>query len=133
MTCSARWRLYGRAVAAVADCVFCSIVAGSASATVVHRWDDAIAITPLNPVTPGHVLVIPVEHVSDATVNPEVTAAVMRRVAELAEPPCNIITSAGAEATQSVLHLHVHLVPRFRGDGLALPWTGQAALGDDRG
>jgi histidine triad (HIT) family protein len=109
----------------VAECVFCSIVAGSAPAAIVRRWDDAIAIVPLNPVTPGHVLMIPAEHVSDATVDPDVTAVAMRRAAELAEPPCNIITSAGAEATQSVAHLHVHIVPRRKGDGLALPWTGQ--------
>jgi histidine triad (HIT) family protein len=109
----------------VADCPFCSIVAGTSPATVVRHWHDAIAIVPLNPVTPGHVLVIPAEHVEDATVDPEVTAVVMRRSAELAEPPCNIITSAGAEATQSVAHLHVHIVPRRKGDGLALPWTGQ--------
>jgi histidine triad (HIT) family protein len=51
-----------------------------------------------------------------------VTAAVMRRAAELATPPCNIITSAGTEATQTVFHLHVHIVPREAGDGLELPW-----------
>jgi histidine triad (HIT) family protein len=39
--------------------------------------------------------------------------------------PCNIITSVGAEATQTVFHLHLHVVPRRFGDGLALPWTGQ--------
>jgi len=37
--------------------------------------------------------------------------------------PCNVITSVGREATQSVFHLHVHVVPRREGDGLALPWT----------
>ncbi len=37
--------------------------------------------------------------------------------------PCNLITSAGREATQTVFHLHIHVVPRRDGDGLALPWT----------
>jgi diadenosine tetraphosphate (Ap4A) HIT family hydrolase len=42
---------------------------------------------------------------------------------------CNFITSAGAAATQSVPHLHVHVIPRRDGDGLALPWTGQQESG----
>lgn len=84
-----------------------------------------MAIVPLNPVTEGHVLVIPRWHVVDAVQEPQVTADVMRCAAELAERPCNIITSSGGEATQSVFHLHVHVVPRREGDGLALPWTDQ--------
>jgi histidine triad (HIT) family protein len=48
----------------------------------------------------------------------------MSAAAELATPPCNIITSAGSDATQTVFHLHLHVVPRRAGDGLALPWTG---------
>src|SRR5436305_1197385 len=104
-------------------CVFCRIVEGTEPATIVRRWATAIAIVPLNPVTDGHVLVLPTDHVRDATVRPEVTARVMRRAAQLAYPPCNIITSAGAEASQSVPHLHIHVVPRREGDGLMLPWT----------
>lgn len=107
------------------NCVFCKIVAGEAPADVVKSWPDAIAIVPLNPVTPGHVIVLPRHHVADATADPEMTAYTMWRAASLAGPPCNIITSAGVEATQSVWHLHIHVVPRREGDGLALPWTGQ--------
>ena len=51
----------------------------------------------------------------------------MRRAAELMaeRPAANLITSKGREATQSVFHLHVHVVPRAAGDGLPLPWTPQ--------
>ena|SRR5579859_4864841 len=108
------------------DCVFCRIVAGTEPATIVRRWTDAIAIVPLSPVVGGHTLVIPHEHVQDALDAPYVTAQVMLRVASIAAPPCNIITSVGAEATQTVFHLHVHVIPRHPGDGLALPWTGHA-------
>jgi histidine triad (HIT) family protein len=98
------------------DCPFCAIVAGRAPAEIVHEWDDALAIVPLNPVTKGHLLVIPKVH------------ATMRRASELAaEQWCNVITSRGRVATQSILHLHIHVVPRREDDGLALPWTGQAA------
>ena len=116
-----------------ARCVFCDIVAGIAPATIVHRWPDtndrfdAVAIAPLNPVTVGHLLVIPARHVPDFTADPEVAATVMRYAAEIAEPPANVITSAGRDATQTVEHLHLHIVPRRYGDGLTLPWTGQTS------
>lgn len=106
-------------------CVFCDIIAGQAPATIVRTWQDAIAIVPLNPVTEGHTLVIPAAHVRDVAENPEVSALTMGAAAELAAEagPCNVITSRGAEATQTVPHLHLHVVPRRAGDGLALPWA----------
>lgn len=109
----------------MSPCVFCEIADGRGPATVIRRWSDAVAIVPLNPVVDGHLLVLPTSHVSDATEDPQVTAATMRRAAELAQPPCNIIASAGLEATQTVFHLHLHIVPRRADDGLALPWTGR--------
>jgi histidine triad (HIT) family protein len=104
-------------------CVFCEIVAGTAPAKVVATWPDAIALVPLTPVVDGHTIVIPRRHVPDLAADPDVAAAVMRRTAEIATPPCNIITSAGSAATQTVFHLHLHIVPRTPGDGLALPWA----------
>ena len=102
--------------------MFCQIIDGEAPATIVRRWSDAVAIVPLGPVTPWHLLVIPTVHVRDALADPSVTAAVFRAAAEIAPHPCNLITNVGREATQSVFHLHVHIVPRAEGDGLALPW-----------
>jgi histidine triad (HIT) family protein len=106
-------------------CPFCEIVAGRAPATVVREWDDVLAIVPLGPVVDGHVLVIPREHVTDFADDPVVSATTTYRAAELAaesSQPMNLITSRGKAATQSVFHLHLHLVPRAEGDGLALPW-----------
>ncbi|MFJ1796523.1 HIT family protein [Kitasatospora griseola] len=110
-------------------CVFCAIAAGLAPAQVVARWPEALAIVPLNPVADGHLLVLPTCHVPDAAFDPAVTAVTMRRAAELAQGagPANLITSIGAEATQTVRHLHIHLVPRRTYDGLHLPWTGSSA------
>jgi histidine triad (HIT) family protein len=107
------------------DCVFCRIVAGQAPATVIRRWPCAVAIAPRHPVTPGHVLVIPSVHVADVGTDAAVSAVAMLAAAELAaeHPACNVITSRGPEATQTVFHLHLHVVPRRVGDGLSLPWT----------
>jgi histidine triad (HIT) family protein len=109
------------------ECVFCDIVAGRNATTAGLHWPDAVAFTPLDPVTPGHTLVIPKVHVPDAGADPEVSKAVMGRAAEVARlfDSYNIITSSGAPATQSVRHLHLHIVPRYLGDGLPLPWTPQ--------
>ncbi|MDI3406045.1 HIT family protein [Streptomyces cavernicola] len=111
------------------SCVFCSIAAGQAPATVVREWDDVIAIRPLGPVTPGHVLVIPRRHVADVGEDPQVSARAMVCAAELAGelPAANVITSKGSAATQTVFHLHIHVVPRIEGDALPLPWTPQQA------
>ncbi|MFC7330842.1 HIT family protein [Marinactinospora rubrisoli] len=111
------------------SCPFCAIVAGVAPATVIREWGDAIAIVPLNPVTPGHWLVIPRAHVRTAAESPAVYGAVSARAAELvSHTDANLITSIGSAATQTVDHLHVHIVPRTAGDGLALPWTGQGGV-----
>lgn len=108
-----------------ADCAFCDIVAGRAPATIIREWPDAIAIRPRRGgVNDSHVLVIPRTHVDDAGENPAVTAAVMARAAELLaeRPAANLITSKGWEATQTVYHLHAHVITRTKGDGLMLPW-----------
>ncbi|MER7053422.1 HIT domain-containing protein [Streptomyces sp. NPDC000351] len=105
-------------------CPFCEIVAGLAPAEIVEEWPEALAIVPLNPVVEGHVLVLPREHVRDFVDHPAVSAATMRCAAELVAGlgSYNLITSKGRAATQSVFHLHLHLVPRAVDDGLALPW-----------
>jgi len=114
----------------VGDCVFCDIVNGLAAKPKRYREcgvDPVSAFEPLNPVTPGHTLIVPWEHVEDARTDEDVSALCMRwaSIAALSMHSSNIITSIGAAATQSVTHLHLHVVPRREGDGLALPWTGQ--------
>lgn len=106
-------------------CVFCRIVGGREPAEMVNEWPLAVAFQPLNPVTEGHTLIVPRQYVRDVTENPRLSAATMWAAAQHAQnwAACNIITSAGVDATQTVFHLHLHVVPRRPGDGLALPWT----------
>lgn len=106
-------------------CVFCQIVTGEAPATIVREWPGALAFVPLAPVVEGHTLVIPKRHVPDFAAYADDSAEAMFAAAQLARDmggPMNLITSKGREATQSVFHLHLHLVPRKADDGLALPW-----------
>jgi histidine triad (HIT) family protein len=109
-------------------CVFCEIIAGRSEVEWIlmpDTWHDAVAFIPLDPVTEGHCLIVPKVHVKDFGQDPEVFAATARRAAELmrfTDRPMNIITSRGKAATQSIFHLHLHLVPRQENDGLALPW-----------
>lgn len=121
------------------DCVFCGRIERGEYDDELSLPGSVAVFEPLNPVTPGHLLVVPFEHVRDAAEKPHVTAMVMEHAARLlknfsspAEPhpyQANIITSVGPDASQSVFHFHAHIVPRRAGDGLALPWAGQARRG----
>ena len=111
-----------------ADCAFCD--PARLPEHEVRHSPGGLAyrvFEPLDPVTPGHLLVVPVDHVADATEDPGVAAGAMFVAAGLAvqHDAANIITSIGTPATQSVFHLHVHVVPRREDDGLHLPWTDQ--------
>jgi histidine triad (HIT) family protein len=119
----------------VADCPFCERIAAG---EYDYHDDHSVAFQPLNPVTPGHFLVVPRRHIANALepFAPILLGGTMRLAAILARQmdltDCNFINSAGAAATQTVWHLHVHVVPRREGDGLHLPWTGQSALPEGR-
>ena len=110
------------------DCPFCDRIAAG---EFDYSDDHSVAFQPLNPVTPGHFLVMPRRHVTTALepFAPIVLGGTMRLAAILARQmdllDCNFINSAGPLATQTVFHLHVHVVPRRKSDGLHLPWTGQ--------
>ena len=106
-------------------CVFCSIARGETSASVVVREGGFCAFLDARPVFKGHVLVVPVEHTPDIAALPEPDVgplfSLARRIAAAVEKG---LGSQGAflcvnnKVSQSVAHLHVHVVPRTKGDGL---------------
>lgn len=106
-------------------CPFCLRVRNGEFIGGDHR---AVIFEPLNPVTPGHLLIVPRTHVKDAAAAPDITAytyEVAARAAKELGEQFNLITSAGPSATQSVRHLHIHYIPRKEKDGLLLPWSNQ--------
>jgi histidine triad (HIT) family protein len=114
------------------DCLFCKIVAGDIPATKVHEDDDTIAFMDINPATRGHLLVIPRRHARDLhEIGDDDLAAVARtakrlaaRVVErLGADGVNLHQSNGEVAWQTVFHFHVHVIPRYQGDPLRLPWV----------
>lgn len=107
------------------DCVFCDT---SKINSKIRDHGDVMVFEPLNPVVQGHLLVVPKAHVSDFAENKQISSRTMEVAAEIAAHlggDYNLITSKGKAATQSVMHLHIHLIPRKQGDGIHLPWTGQ--------
>lgn len=110
------------------ECVFCKIVRGEASARIVEERIHTLIFHPLNPVVPGHLLVIPKRHVDNFATDPLISGYTAVRASEYVKDTdgeYNLITSKGPNATQTVRHLHFHIVPRWPNDGLALPWSGQ--------
>ena len=104
-------------------CPFCDRIARQ---EFDPKTADSMVVTfePLAPVTPGHLLVVSRSHIRTAHDDPITAGFAMQKAATLARGgDYNIITSIGPAATQTVDHLHVHLVPRRHGDGLALPWN----------
>ena len=114
------------------DCLFCKIVAGEIPSTIVDSDERTVAFMDINPGTRGHALVVPRNHSRDLLeIDPEDLAAVAQagqRLAKVAKATLdadgiNLINSCGAPAWQTVFHFHLHVIPRYEGDPLRLPWT----------
>jgi len=112
------------------SCVFCDIVVGSAEASIAHEDERLLAFCDLNPVNPGHLLVIPKVHgagladleESDGQLMFTVAqrlAAAIRRSGVRCEG-VNLFLADGEAAGQEVFHVHLHVFPRYRGDRFRL-------------
>jgi len=111
------------------DCIFCAIVKGEAPASFTHQDDSVVAFMDIQPITHGHMLVVPRAH---AVLMQDVdeTAAmrafrVARHMAALARQTlgaagANLLVMDGEAAFQDVPHFHIHVIPRYAGDGFGL-------------
>lgn len=106
-------------------CAFCSIVSGEVAAEVVWRTADSLAFLDHRPLFPGHVLLIPAQHIATLADLPAAQVGPLFQAAQSLERA--VEAALGAEGTfiavnnvvsQSVPHLHIHIVPRRKGDGL---------------
>jgi histidine triad (HIT) family protein len=123
-----------------AACIFCRIVAGREKASFVAQGTDAVAFLDLHPINEGHTLVVPRKHAPSIGEVDEVAAVAMwsmarriaaaLRVSGLRCEALNFFLADGAAAGQEVFHSHLHVIPRFEGDGFGIkfpPHYGAAA------
>ena len=120
----------GRAKDDGTECVFCRIAAGAEPASMVRADDEVLAFLTHQPVNAGHVLVVPRAHVAGLSGLPDETGTAMWRLARevaatLRQDPAwsdgvNLHLSDGDAAGQHVFHVHLHVIPRFHGDGLRI-------------
>ncbi|MFD1524809.1 HIT family protein [Halolamina salina] len=108
------------------DCIFCSIVSGEIPGRIVAETDHAVAFLDANPLAPGHTLVVPKQHYGRLSDVPgDEAAELFDAVHELSAAvedaldadAVSIGINDGEAAGQEIPHTHVHLVPRFDGDG----------------
>jgi histidine triad (HIT) family protein len=114
------------------SCVFCKIVAGAIPCFRLAEDARTLAFLDINPVHPGHALVVPKAHAPDLLESQDedlgAAIAMARRVARaiatvLRPDGINLLRANGPGAAQSVRHLHLHVLPRGMNDGLPLNWT----------
>jgi histidine triad (HIT) family protein len=124
-------------MAADPDCVFCRIVSGELPSTRIDEDERTVAFMDINPATRGHALVVPREHSTDLLdIEADDLAAVtamgqrlaQRQKERLGADGVNLLNSCGQVAWQTVFHFHLHVIPRYAGDPLRLPW--EPAPGD---
>jgi len=111
-------------------CTFCDLIRGAGEVSICYEDAVAIAFLDIQPVNPGHVLVVPREHYEVLQDIPRDVGAHLYMVAAKLIPrvqtasgatDMNIVVNSGAAAGQNVMHYHIHLIPRREGDGFDVP------------
>lgn len=111
------------------ECVFCEILRGDSPASFTYQDDTVVAFLDVQPITHGHMLVVPREHaVLMSDLNETVAMRTFRVARQLSSVVRNILGASGVNlfvadgetAFQDVPHFHVHVIPRYAGDGFSL-------------
>ena len=121
----------------IRHCIFCEIVHGAGEASICYEDAAAIAFMDIQPVNPGHVLVVPRAHYESLNDVPHEVALRLFDVALRLSPmvrrlsgsdDLNVVVNSGEAAGQNIFHYHVHLIPRRAADGfdIPLPFHGSA-------
>jgi len=113
------------------DCIFCKLANGDIPTNTIYEDDDFRVILDAAPAAKGHSLILPKNHADNLFELDDATAAkvlsLARTVAEkmkstLGCDGVNLVQNNGASAGQTVFHFHMHIIPRFTGDGVGLTW-----------
>ena len=124
------------------ECIFCQIIEGKVAASVVHRDDVVMAFMDIRPVNTGHVLVVPLRHFAEMSDMDEETGMKLFQVTMRVQKSVrasgvrcegiNLFLADGEAAFQEVFHVHMHIIPRFRGDSFKIKadWSRQPSRAD---
>lgn len=113
------------------DCIFCKIAAGEIPSATVYEDDDFRAILDLGPAAKGHTLVIPKSHSDNLlSVEPDTAAKALKVISKTANAikealgcdGINVVQNNGEAAGQTVMHLHFHIIPRYKNDSVNIVW-----------
>lgn len=116
----------------MSDCIFCKIIAGDIPSATIYENDECKVILDRFPSGEGHALILPKNHVANIfEIAPEQAGRLFALAAKLAKAMkevlgfehMNILQNNGTVAGQTVFHFHIHLIPRWEGDGINIGWT----------
>ena len=114
------------------SCIFCKIIKGDIPSSTIYEDENVKVILDISPAAKGHAILLVKEHVANVFELPADLAAkvfaVVPKVAtaikeELGCDGMNILQNNGAEAGQTVFHLHIHFIPRWNGDRVNIKWA----------
>ena len=127
----------------MSGCIFCAILSGQLPSSRVYEDEVCTAFMDIQPVNPGHVLVVPNRHVTDLAELDEATGRHLFKVAQYAAAALrrsglkcegvNLFLADGEAAGQEVFHIHLHVFPRYKGDGFGLKFGPAYFEKPDRG
>ena len=113
-------------------CIFCKIAGGEIPSATMYEDDDFRVILDLGPASKGHALILPKEHYANLYEIPDELAAKAMKLAKkmasamtkaLGCDGFNLVQNNGEVAGQTVFHFHMHLIPRYEGDGAGITWN----------
>jgi len=113
------------------DCIFCKLANGIIPTNAIYEDDDFKVILDMGPATKGHALILPKEHADNLFELDDVTAGKLMPLAKklaiqmkekLHCDGLNVVQNNGEVAGQTVMHYHLHLIPRYEGDGQRILW-----------
>lgn len=113
------------------SCIFCKIANGEIPSATLYEDEDFRVILDLGPASKGHALILPKEHYRDLYEIPEELAAKVMKTAKKVVTAMtkvldcdgyNLVQNNGEAAGQTVFHFHMHLIPRYKGDGVGVTW-----------